>query len=141
MSVRPCMVWLIAALLSVTGTVHALAPGDPVGNFKLLDHTGQAFELHYHTDKKAVAFMVQGNGCPLVRGAMPTYRKLQEQFAEEGVLFVAINSNQQDRRSTVAQEVHEFGYEVPVLMDETQLIGASLGLDRTSEVLLVRTSD
>lgn len=140
-SVSRCIGWLIACLLPATGSVHALTPGDRVGNFKLLDHAGEAFELHYHTDQKAIAIMVQGNGCPLVRGAMQAYLKLQDQFDGQGVLFVAINSNQQDRRKTVAREVQDFEYDVPVLMDETQLIGSSLGLDRTSEVLLVRTSD
>lgn len=132
---------IAACLMAISGSVQALAPGDRVDNFKLLDHAGNAFELHYHTDKKAIALMVQGNGCPLVRGAMPAFAALQKASSADDVLFVAINSNQQDTRESVAQEAESFGYTLPILMDETQLIGASLGLDRTSEVLLVRTSD
>ena len=118
-----------------------LEPGERVENFALLDHRGAFHELYYHGDARAVVLMVQGNGCPISRNAWPRFRELRDEYARAGVRFLMINSNLQDDRPRVAREAAEFGIDVPILMDETQLIGESLGLVRTGEVLVVRPGD
>ena len=118
-----------------------LEPGERVENFALLDHRGAFHELRYHRDARAVVLMVQGNGCPISRNAWPRFRELRDEYARRGVRFLMINSNLQDDRAAVAREAAEFGIDVPVLMDETQLIGESLGLVRTGEVLVVKPGD
>ena len=128
-------------LLSLTFPVIALSPGDKVDNFRLLDHHGDAHELYYYSDASAVVLMVHGNGCPIVRNAMPAFREIRDRYADNGVKFLMINSNLQDTRETIVTEAQEFGYDMPVLMDETQLIGESLGLDRTSEILVINPRD
>lgn len=128
---------IIALLLM--GQASALMPGDRVENFKLLDHEGKSQELYYYSDAPVIVLMVQGNGCPIVRNAMSTLHELRDRYEQQGVRFLLINSNLQDTRATVNDEVDQFGYELPVLMDETQLIGEALGLDRTGEVLVIDT--
>jgi len=123
--------------LLVAGPALALNPGDHVDNFRLLDAEGKSHELYYLSDMKAVVLMVQGNGCPIVRQTVPAYRALAEQYKNKGVEFLMINSNLQDKSEAVASESREFGYQLPILMDETQLIGESLGLNRTAEVLII----
>ncbi len=118
-------------------SVTALSVGDRVDNFRLLDHTGASHELYYHGNAKAIAFLVQGNGCPIVRNAMPRFKELRDQFAQQGVQFFMLNANLQDNRETIAQEAAKFGYDIPILDDETQLIGESLNLVRTGEVFVV----
>jgi peroxiredoxin len=124
-------------LLLVVGPAFALNPGDKVDNFRLLDAAGKSHELYYLSDMKAVAIMIQGNGCPIVRQAAPAYQDVAAEYKSKGVEFLMLNSNLQDTRDSVAAEVTEFGFQVPVLLDETQLIGESLGLTRTAEVLLI----
>ncbi|MEM7220923.1 MAG: redoxin domain-containing protein [Pseudomonadota bacterium] len=119
----------------------ALAPGDRVDNFRLFDHTGASHELYRLSDRKAIAVLVQGNGCPIVRNAMPRFSELRELFERQGVAFLGLNSNLQDTRATIAKEVTEFGWDLPVLDDDTQLVGESLGLVRTGEVFVVDPSD
>jgi hypothetical protein len=48
-----------------------------------------------------------------------------------------INSNMQDNRQTIANEASEFNMDIPILVDDTQLIGESLGLVRTGEVFVI----
>ncbi len=115
----------------------SLAPDQRVENFRLLDHTGASHELYYHDDRSAVVFMVQGNGCPIVRNAMPRYRELRDMYAGRGVQFFLLNSNLQDNRKTVAREAEAFGYDIPILLDDTQIIGESLDLVRTGEVFVL----
>jgi thiol-disulfide isomerase/thioredoxin/mono/diheme cytochrome c family protein len=115
----------------------SLAPQERVENFRLLDHRGDSHELYYYDDMKAVVVMVQGNGCPIVRNAMPRFQELKEQYSDQGVQFLMLNSNLQDNRQTVAREADEFGYDIPVLIDDTQIIGESLDLIRTGEVFVL----
>ena len=114
-----------------------LAPHERVDNFRLYDHQGASHELYYYDDAKAVVFMVQGNGCPIVRNAMPRFKELKDQYADKGVQFLMLNSNLQDNRESVSREAKEFGYDIPILVDETQIIGESLNLIRTGEVFVL----
>ncbi|MXY54527.1 MAG: redoxin domain-containing protein [Gammaproteobacteria bacterium] len=111
--------------------------GASVDNFMLLDHRGEAHELHYHSDAAAVVLLVQGNGCPVVRNALPDLREVRERYAGEGVVFLMLNSNLQDTRESVRAEAEEWGIDLPILIDETQLVGEGLGLTRTAEALLI----
>lgn len=115
----------------------ALAPQERVENFRLLDNQGVSHELYYYDDMKAIVVLVQGNGCPIVRNAMPRFQALKDQYADQGVQFFMLNSNLQDNRQTVAAEADEFGYDIPILIDDTQIIGESLDLVRTGEVFVL----
>ncbi len=129
----------VFALLSAVLAVQAfgLEPQQRVENFRLMDHQGGSHELYYYSDAKAIVFMVQGNSCPIVRNAMPRFKELRDQYAGQGVQFFMLNSNLQDNRRSVSQEAEEFGFDIPILIDETQIIGESLGLVRTGEVFVV----
>ncbi len=115
--------------------------GDPkpqrVDNFSLYDHKGAFHQLTYYADSKAIVLFVQGNGCPIVRKQLPALKKLQTAFEPKGVTFFMINSNMQDNRDSVATEASEFAISMPILVDETQLVGESLGLTRIAEALVI----
>ncbi|MED5347082.1 MAG: redoxin domain-containing protein, partial [Pseudomonadota bacterium] len=111
---------LVALVLSTSG-VQAMR----VDNFVLLDHKGDAHDLYYHKNASAIVIMVQGNGCPIVRNALTDYKALRDQFANAGTQFFMLNSNLQDRRETIAAEAEKYGIDMPILHDETQLIGES----------------
>ena len=108
-----------------------------VDNFVLLDHKGDAHDLYYYNNSPAIVIMVQGNGCPIVRNALTDYNALREKFAANGTTFFMLNSNLQDRRETIAAEAEKYAIAVPILHDETQLIGESLDLIRTGEILVI----
>ncbi|MEM7079127.1 MAG: redoxin family protein [Pseudomonadota bacterium] len=118
-------------------SASALQVDERVENFRLLDHQGDSHELYYYNDAKAIAFLVQGNGCPIVRNAMPRFRELRDAYAAKGVQFFLLNSNLQDNRSTIVKEAAKYGYDIPILVDDTQIIGESLDLVRTGEVFVV----
>jgi len=48
-----------------------------------------------------------------------------------------LNSNLQDDRLSISEEAKEYGYDLNILIDETQIIGESLELSRTGEVFIV----
>ena len=125
------------ATLAFATSAWGVAVNDKVENFRLFDHTGGSHELYYFDDQKAVVFMVQGNGCPIVRNAAPQFAKLAQQYEGQDVQFFMLNANLQDNRASVAAEASKHGWEMPILVDETQIIGESLDLVRTGEVFVV----
>lgn len=133
---------MIRSVFLILGGVLAanawgLAPQDHVENFRLIDHQGASHELYYYSDVNAVVVLVQGNGCPIVRNALPRFKELRDEYAAKNVQFLMLNSNLQDTRTSVSKEAAEYGYDIPILIDDTQIIGESLGLVRTGEVFVV----
>jgi hypothetical protein len=108
-----------------------------VDDFRLLDHTGVSHQLYYFSDAKAVVIMAYGNGCGIVRQALPALKELRDVYRARGVEFLLLDSNLQDGREEVTREAAEFDIDLPILLDETQLIGESLDIVRTAEVLVV----
>lgn len=132
----------IATALALSGAVSpawALNPGDTVDNFRLLDHTGASRQLYYLSDMKAVVLMAQGNGCEAVRKSLPEMQALRDKYRAQGVELLMINSNLADTRDAIAKEAKAQGIELPILLDETQIIGESLGLKRNGELLVINT--
>ncbi len=129
------------AVLALTcwfaGPAAALEPGQVVDNFRLLDQRGKSHELYYFSDMKAVVVMVQGNGCPIVRQALPALAEIRAKYQGRGIEFLLLNSNLQDTREAVAREAADFKIDFPILLDESQLIGEALGVVRTSEVFVI----
>ena len=124
-------------LLLVSLGVRALEPGDRVDNFRLLDHRGISHELHYLSDRKAVVIMVHGNGCPVVRQALPALRAVRERFEREGVTFLLLDSHRHDDRAAVTAEAISTESEERVNIDLKKI----LNKPRTEEDLILQEGD
>ena len=132
---------VLVLTLGIAAPALALNPGDRVENFRLLDQNGASHELYYLSDATAVVIMVHGNGCAIVRNTVPELKEIRDRYRSQGVEFLLINPSLQDDRDAVARETAEFGIDFPVLVDETQLIGESLGVTRTAEVFVINPKD
>jgi hypothetical protein len=115
----------------------SLEPGQRVDDFRLLSQTGESHELYYRSDMKAVVLVAQGNACRQMRAAVAAIKSMRDTLADPGVDFLMINSNRGDSRVDVAQQAEKLGIDIPVLMDETQLIGESLDLAGNGEALVI----
>lgn len=131
------IVSVFSCLIGMQGVAYALQPGERVDNFRLLDQNGKSHELHYLSDAKAIVLTVHGVGCPVVRQSLPELSAVRSQFAAQGVEFLLINSNPQDDRAALAREAKEFGIDLPILSDTTQLVGESLRFTRTADVFVI----
>ncbi|HWW28936.1 MAG TPA: redoxin domain-containing protein [Steroidobacteraceae bacterium] len=131
----------LAALSCVSGPVLALNPGDAVDNFRLTDEKGQSHELYYLSDMKAVVLMATGNGCDAARATAKSLGVLRQKYQAQGVEFLAIDSNLEDTSEAIAKEIALTTSKIPVLIDDLQLIGESLGLTRNGEVLIVNAQN
>ena len=108
-----------------------------IGDFALLDQNGKHHKLSWYGDHAAIVIFIQGNGCPIVRNSVPELKAIRDEYAAQGVQFFMLNPQSQDTRSSVAAEAQDLDYDFPILMDESQLIAETLGVDRTSETFII----
>ncbi len=137
------MALAIAGVATVIGVSAIAAPAPSVtvsvperaDNFQLTDHTRLAHELHYFKDAPAIVLMSQINGSEGSRKAAADLEKIKASYADKGVLFYMINSK--DSRDAAAVEAKAQGFDIPVLVDELQLVGESLGVQKEGEIFVV----
>jgi hypothetical protein len=125
---------IAASAISAPAPTAAAVP-EKVGNFQLTDTTRLAHELGYFKYAPAIVLMSQVNGGKVSREAAAQLSKLQAAYKDKGVLFYMINST--DTRDAAAAEVKSQKFSVPVLMDELQLVGEQLGVQREGEIFLL----
>ena len=126
--------------LSLTGSVMALAVGDRVENFRLMDHTGASHELHYFADAPAMVLMTHNTSCPTLSDSLQSLTSIHQQFAPEGAEIMLINSDLRDNRSSVQAAADQAGIELPILLDTTQIIGENLLASTAGETLVIDPS-
>jgi AhpC/TSA family protein len=124
-------------IFTLTALLSCSALSQKVDNFVLLDHQGDAHELYYHKSAAAIVVLTHSVNCPDNAEAMSALQTLQTQFKDQDVRFFMLNSSVEDTRATLAASADLQGVNVPILDDETQLIGESLQLTRAGEVLLI----
>ena len=128
-------------LVGVSSALMSLLPlgagaADRVGDFALLDHNGYFHHMAWYDDHQVIALLVQANGSVATRKALPDYAELQARYADKGVEFFLINPMGLKDRDAVREEMQDMGIDMPVLMDDAQVIARALGISQTGEVLL-----
>jgi peroxiredoxin len=135
------MVAAIVGAVAMIGVSATAAPTttvstpDRADNFQLTDQKRLAHELHYFKDAKAIVVMSQLNGTDVSRKSAAQLEKLKAAYADKGVLFYMLNSR--DTRDGAAAEAKKQGYDIPILLDEMQLVGESLGVKREGEIFVI----
>ena len=131
------------ALLSVffAASTFALAPGERVDNFRLLDETGSSHELYYFSDTKAFVLMAHNSSCQNMQESVKALASMQASYADQGVEFMLINSDLRDDRSAIQASVADQNIAAPVLMDSTQIIGESLGAMSAGDTVVIDPSN
>lgn len=107
-----------------------------VGDFSLLDHEGYHHGMSWYDDHAAIALLVQANGSAATAAALPAYDALKSKFDSRGIEFFMINPTGERDREAVQAQVAQYGVDIPVLLDNAQVISQTLGIDKTGEVLL-----
>ncbi|MEM7100208.1 MAG: redoxin domain-containing protein [Pseudomonadota bacterium] len=122
---------VLVGFFAVSGLAHA----ERVGDFALLDQTGRHYQMSYFGDHEAVVLLAHSTDASFQAQA-EAYRAaaagIADEFKDKNVLFLFLNSRQQDSRADLA----ELATSVPILVDESQLVAESLGISRIGEALV-----
>ncbi len=109
--------------------------GASVDDYMLVDQNGMGHILKYDTITPAVVLVSHVNGDAGALAAAKTVQVLAEK--NPNVVFHLINSSDADTRASIADEAKKNGLTVPILDDEYQLIGNSLGFTYAGEAVIV----
>lgn len=112
-----------------------LSLGSVAPDFNLLATDGKYYGLKDFTTKYVVIFFTC-NHCPYVINSDETTRKTAEKFKDQGVSFVAINSNSantyaEDSYENMIKRMDEHGFPWVYLHDVTQDVARTYGALRT----------
>src|SRR5262245_27521106 len=110
---------------------------DSVSNFRLLDHTGTARDLYYHTHLDAIAVLAAGTDLDRVAPLAPLLDDLAKTYTNRMQIWILL-SDPAPIRSNVVTRTKELKINFPVLFDQHGLAARSVGLTRAGEVALVQ---
>jgi peroxiredoxin len=118
-----------------------LKPGDKVIPFTLPGVDDKEHSLSDYVDAEALAVIFSCNHCPYVRAWEDRMVQIQADYADKGVQFLAISSNDvrkypDDSFPKMKERAQEKGFNFPYLFDESQEIPRAYGAERTPEVFL-----
>ena len=130
---------MILALVPGLAFANDKAPvvGTKVASFKLRDYRGAESSLDQFAAKKAVVLAFVGCECPVAKLYGPRLAKLAKEYEAKGVQFLGIDANQQDGVTQIARFAKDAGVEFPILKDVNNVLADQLGVQRTTEVLVL----
>lgn len=105
--------------------------------FVLQGLDGRAWSWSTRGPGKFVVATFLGTECPLVKTYAPRLNQLAKQFGPRDVIFLGIDSNQQDSMEELRQFAREFAIEFPLFKDEGNLVADLFGALRTPEVFVL----
>jgi peroxiredoxin len=108
-----------------------------IAEFTLNDHAGAKRSLAEWSDKPVLVVVFLGTECPLAKLYGQKLVEIEKQFAERGVQFVGINSNQQDTLQELAGYGTKFGIKFPLLKDPGAKVADQFGATRTPEAFVL----
>jgi thiol-disulfide isomerase/thioredoxin/mono/diheme cytochrome c family protein len=86
---------------------------------------------------RAVVVLFLGTECPVNNAYAPTLAALHKKYDTKGVVFLAVNSNQQDDAAAVAKHARDFGIPFPVLKDDGATVADHFRAERVPEAFVL----
>ena len=135
---------LIAAGIAANGQVvganvsaSQLKIPERADNFRLVDQNSRAHLLAYYKYAPAIVIVSHATGSADMNDAALTLRNLQASFKDSGAELLLINSTPGVKREAISADMKALGLDLPVMMDDTQLVGESLGISRVAQALVI----
>lgn len=122
------------AITSIFAVAAASASaGERIGDFALIDHQGVQHHMAWYDDHAAVVILPQGVGSTDSE-ALAALQQVKSHYADQNVLFVLLNPGLQSDREAVAADIA--GVDLPVLMDDAQVVSEALGLTHMDQAVV-----
>jgi hypothetical protein len=126
---------LIAAFTSAV-SIQTYGVPERIGNFSLIDHHGAFHQLRKYGDHKAIVLIAHASNCLENIENQPKYRLLRTTWEDRGVAFLMINSSN-DNVDAIRRSAALYSYDMPILLDDSQLVAELLGISKAGEVLVL----
>ncbi|CAN5178245.1 hypothetical protein BH11PSE2_BH11PSE2_19350 [soil metagenome] len=135
---------LVALVAALPFTLHQAASSQQsaasagikkVGDFALLDQNGYFRHMAWYDNNRAIVLLVQTNDSKAARGAVPAYRQTLEKYQGKPLVFMMLNAAGEER-AAVAQTAASYGLDIPILIDDAQVVAEAAEATTAGEVLV-----
>jgi len=121
--------------------MHTLQLGDQAPGFQLPGVDGQPHSLAEFADKPVLVVIFSCNHCPYVQAYEDRMIAIQRDYQQQGVQFVAINSNEdvnhpEDSFERMIERAKAKGYNFPYLRDASQTVAKAYGATHTPHLFV-----
>jgi mono/diheme cytochrome c family protein/thiol-disulfide isomerase/thioredoxin len=132
---------LLSLLASPLAALRAEEPRVPIGT-KIADLSFKDIRYLAHTlddfpKTKAFVLVFTNTSCPVARRYFPTLRRLDKDYRDQGVQFLAVNAGEDDSITAMAAQAVEYEVEFPIVKDAPGQCVRALGVRRTPEVVVL----
>jgi peroxiredoxin len=115
--------------------------GDKSPDFNLPGVDGNNYSLSYFNDTKVLIVMFTCNHCPYAQAYEDRLIDLQNEFKDKGVVFIAINPNDdknypEDNFENMVKRAREKVFNFPYLRDKSQNIARAYGASHTPHIFV-----
>jgi len=119
----------------------ALRIGDPAAGFELPGVDGKTHGLAEFADKRVLVVVFSCNHCPYVQAYEDRLVAIQREYADRGVQFIAINSNDdrsypEDSFENMVRRAKAKGFNFPYLRDASQAVARVYGATHTPQLFV-----
>lgn len=111
--------------------------GQQVEDFTLRDFRGKPVSLSDFADQRLVVIAFLGTECPLAKLYGPRLVRLADEFADDEVVFLGVNSNLQDSITEISAYARIHKIDFPLLKDAGNRVADQVKAERTPEVFLL----
>ncbi|MDG2141034.1 MAG: redoxin domain-containing protein [Gammaproteobacteria bacterium] len=132
--------FLFVASIALVSAEWVSAASGKVEDFALLDHEGSFHQLRKYADTKALVLISVASDCPENSDKLSNYRSLRANWERRGVTFLAIDSSSKDGINEVRTMATAYSLELPILLDDSQLVAESLGITKAGQIIILAPS-
>jgi peroxiredoxin len=111
--------------------------GQKIDNLIFKDAAGKPMTLYDFKDKKAIVVVFLSFECPISTSYSPVLADMAKTFAERGVAFLGICSQEDEDAAQIARHARDFQLPFPVVKDENYRASKTLKATTTPEAFLL----
>ena len=112
---------------------------DQVEDFTLLDYEGIQHSLSDYSDSTAIVILFIATQCPVSNAYNSRMESIFNEYSEQGIAFIGINSNKQEDVEEIAEHAEENNLTFTILKDENNIIADEFAASFTPEVYVLNT--
>lgn len=127
---------MVSTLLFLASGQAALAAPERAGDFALLDQKGDFHQFSRYGHSEALVVYSHSTTCAESAGALDQLEELRAKWESQNIAFLVINSAGEDI-GAIRQDAETAGLDLPVLVDDSQLVAKTLRISNAGQVLVL----
>ena len=125
------------ALITLVLSASVIALPDRVGDFGLMDSSGEFHQLSRYRNKEALVLMSFDSSCSAINSSVASLEAMASQWNDQGIAFALINSSAESNIEAIRSAKSALGSDLPLLLDDGQIVSETLSLTKAGEIVVL----